>query len=180
MNIDTFAFVSERREYHNLINYRHVTPSEGWGYCTKDCSGISVFSMYYDMLSKSKCILISGGSGHARHLQIVDQSVLPHEDCTKLCESFFKINIKEPIYLSVESIKSPKNVSKSQLCAGHKIVRRRPTKFYEYTGEHRQTNFTEIDPIKDGYRDKYHDKVNKHNFLHSIGNVLIFIRELKD
>jgi len=57
------AGVIKRGEYHNLINYRHVTPSEGWGYCTKDCSG---------------------GSGHAQHLQIVDQSVLPHEDCTKL------------------------------------------------------------------------------------------------
>ena len=107
---------------------------------------------------KVKVFSYQGGSGHARHLQIVDQSVLPHEDCTKLCKSF-EADIKYLIHLIVESIKSTKNVSKSQLCAGHKIVKRKPTKFYEYTGEHRQTNFTEIDPIKEGYKDKYHDKV---------------------
>ena len=117
-----------------------------------------VLVFQFQLFSVTKYFLIKGGSGHARHLQIVDQSVLPHEDCIKLCKSF-KANIKYLINLIVESIKSPKNVSISQLCAGHKIVKRKPTKFYEYTGEHRQSNFTEIDPIKEGYRDKYHDKV---------------------
>ena len=61
--------------------------------------------------------------------------------------------------LIVESIKSHKTISKSQLCAGHKIVKQKPTKFYEYTGTYRETKFNEIDPLKDGYKDRYHDKV---------------------
>ena len=113
--------------------------------------------MYFDLLSKSKCFLIKG----AQDMPNTSRLLIRVFCLMRIVQNYvsLKADIKYLIYLIVESIKSTKNVSKSQLCAGHKIVKRKPTKFYEYTGEHRQTNFTEIDPIKEGYKDKYHDKV---------------------
>ena len=66
------------------------------------------------------------------------------------------------VYVSVKGIKSPKELTSKQLCAGHKLVTKRP-RFYEYSGKlqdgaYNVTEIEEIEPLKE-YKDRFHDKV---------------------
>ena len=68
------------------------------------------------------------------------------------------------VYVSVKGIKSPKELTSKQLCAGHKLVTKRP-RFYEYSGKvqdgaYNVTEIEEIEPLKE-YKDRFHDKVCK-------------------
>ena len=60
------------------------------------------------------------------------------------------------VTLVVKGIGSKKELSKNQLCAGHKIQQKRKNIFFEYSGSGRNYTFTKIAKI-----DSYVDKITK-------------------
>ena len=128
---------------------------------------------FFNTLPLQECGEAAGES--KRKLRISDQSVLSHEDCRVMRMLFYitdySVNIFPKmcslVYVSVKGIKSPKELTSKQLCAGHKLVTKRP-RFYEYSGKlqdgvYNVTEIEEIEPLKE-YKDRFHDKVCR-NFM---------------